>query len=93
MPQGDTPDIKFKCDCCGCCCRSLKKVPALSEFDRGDGVCIHLRDDNLCSIYDCRPEICNVERMYEKFFASIYSREEFFRLNEEECERLKNNFR
>ena len=84
--------MPFKCDCCGCCCRSLKKVPALADFDRGDGVCVHLQSDNLCAIYDHRPEICNVELMYERFFSSVYTREEFFGLNEKQCEKIKNWF-
>lgn len=29
------------------------------EFDRGDLVCKHLTEDNLCSIYDKRPAICD----------------------------------
>ena len=84
--------MTFKCDCCGLCCRSLKKVPALTNFDRGDGVCIHLRDDNLCSIYEHRPEICNVDLMYEKYYSSIYTKEEFYKLNEKQCEKIKSWF-
>lgn len=86
------PSEHFKCDCCGLCCRSLKKVPALASFDRGDGVCIHLRADNLCSIYDHRPEICNVELMYEKYFSQHYSKEEFFKINAEQCKKIKSWF-
>jgi Fe-S-cluster containining protein len=84
--------MTFKCDCCGLCCRSLKKVPALANFDRGDGVCIHLRDDNLCSIYEHRPEICNVDLMYVKFYSSIYTKEEYYKLNEKQCEKIKSWF-
>lgn len=60
------------------------------EFDRGDGVCKYLRDSK-CEIYDNRPEICNVEQMYEKYFAKIYSRNEFYKLNEEACDILQNS--
>lgn len=81
--------MTFDCDCCGLCCRSLKKVPALAGFDRGDGVCIHLRDDNLCSIYDHRPEICNVELMYERYFSKKYSLDEFYAMNKKVCDILK----
>lgn len=34
--------------------------------DRGDGACVHLGPDNLCTIYETRPEVCNMEKMYEK---------------------------
>jgi len=33
---------------------------------RADGACLYLTEDNLCSIYDTRPEICNVKTMYNK---------------------------
>jgi Fe-S-cluster containining protein len=84
--------MSFKCDCCGLCCRSLKKVPALRNFDRGDGVCINLGDDNLCRIYNDRPEICNVELMYERVFSNYCSKEDFFRMNEKQCKKIKEEF-
>ncbi len=31
-----------------------------------DGSCIHLNKDNKCNIYETRPEICNVKKMYKK---------------------------
>lgn len=31
------------------------------ELDRGDGACIHLTDDNQCSIYDDRPDFCRLD--------------------------------
>lgn len=81
--------MKFDCDCCGCCCRSLKKVPALAKYDRGDGVCVYLRNDNLCDIYDHRPEICNVDLMYERYFSSVYTREDFYAMNKKICNSLR----
>ena len=35
--------------------------------DRGDGACEHLTEDNLCSIYENRPDFCNVDKNYEMF--------------------------
>ncbi len=86
------PSEHFKCDCCGLCCRSLKKVSALADFDRGDGVCVNLGDDNLCKVYNSRPEICNVELMYERFFSSYCSKKEFYKINEEQCKKIKEEF-
>lgn len=83
--------MPFKCDCCGLCCRSLKKVPVLRNFDRGDGVCIYLQKDNLCSIYNHRPEICNVDLMYERYFSKIFSREVYDQLNTKQCATLKSS--
>lgn len=67
--------MAFHCDQCGLCCHLLKKVPQLATFDRGDGVCRYLKG-NLCSIYEHRPTICNVEKMWPAF-ASVMTREEY----------------
>ena len=53
----------------------------------GNGICIHLKN-NLCDIYDHRPEICNVEAMYKKYFAERFTREEFYAMNEAVCGKL-----
>lgn len=82
--------MDFQCDKCGICCRLLKYVPQLAAFDRGDGVCIHLKD-NLCSIYESRPDICNVEKMYA-LFKETMTEEEYYRLMMESCITLKRYF-
>lgn len=79
----------FICSKCGICCRNIDKIPQLSKYHNGDGVCIYLTDDNLCSIYDRRPDICNVNRMYEKEYKMIMTREEFDKLNMQGCKLLK----
>ena len=43
----------------------------------------------LCEIYDHRPLICSVDRMYETYFCKIYSREEYDKLNMDACQGLK----
>lgn len=78
----------FKCDCCGICCKNLNKSALYSELDRGDGVCRYLKD-NLCSIYETRPLLCRVDECYDLFFSSLMTREEYYQLNLNECERLK----
>ncbi len=35
----------FSCDCCGCCCRNLKKSELYAQLDRGDGTCIYLKEN------------------------------------------------
>lgn len=78
----------FPCNGCGCCCRQLKNVPELSNFDRGDGTCIHLKD-NLCMIYETRPDICRVSTMYELFYKSQMSKEAFYHANLLICKQLQ----
>lgn len=80
--------MTFHCDKCGLCCRSLAYVPQLAAFDRGDGVCRYLAGNNLCIIYENRPDICNVEKMYS-FFASQMSKEDYYSIMEQSCALLK----
>lgn len=81
--------IKFICNQCGLCCRNINLVNQLKEFHNGDGVCKYLDlETNLCKIYDNRPDICNVEKSYKLFFSSIYSEEEYIKMNYEGCEVL-----
>jgi hypothetical protein len=79
--------MPFPCSKCGECCRHINKVPQLAEFDTGNGVCVHLKD-NKCDIYDYRPEICNVDLMYEKYFSERFGIEEFYEMNEDVCREL-----
>ena len=79
--------MKFPCTRCGKCCRMLEHVPALHDFDRGDGVCVYL-SGNLCSIYEHRPLICNSTLMYEEFFRDRMSEEEFIAVNVEACKKI-----
>ncbi len=82
--------LKFKCDECGLCCRHIDRSSLLKDFDSGDGVCKFLNTEtNLCKIYKDRPDFCNVEVGYRKFFSDIYTEEEFFRLNYKACDLLK----
>lgn len=78
----------FRCRCCGECCRNLNKSPIYSELDRGDGVCIYL-NGNLCSIYEKRPLVCRVDECYDAYFKKICTREEYYKLNYEACEKLQ----
>lgn len=59
----------FYCDCCGLCCMNLSKSEIYSDLDRGDGICKYFdMDSKLCTIYEERPEKCNVDKMYNNFF-------------------------
>lgn len=80
----------FKCDCCGLCCMKLKMSELYSDLDRGDGICRYFDvTSKLCSIYENRPDKCNVDKMYEKFYKDKISIEEYYELNYEVCNRLK----
>ena len=81
------PGHLHPCEKCGECCRHISGIPELAEYDRGDGVCIHLKGV-LCEIYDHRPDICNVETMFRKVFSKSMTREEFFAKNLDACKVL-----
>lgn len=90
-------DSKFECDKCGLCCRCLRhnatvKGTRLEKMDRGDGVCKHLTADNLCDIYDHRPDICNVDKTYDMEFADKMSREEYHTMQRNACEVIRKTF-
>lgn len=53
------------------------------------GKCEHLGADNLCKVYNDRPLICNVDRLYKKVFKFRMSKKEFYRNNHKNCEVLK----
>jgi len=84
--------VTFTCDRCGLCCRMLKGTP-LEKWARPDGSCIHLTKDNLCEIYDHRPVICNVSKLYRKRFSNLMSRERWDELQTESCRRIKEIFK
>ena len=69
--------IKFKCEKCGTCCRSVK--------------CEHLTDDNLCKIYDTRPTICRVDRVYriKKRHDKSLTWRKYIRMSHEACAKLR----
>ncbi|NLK62998.1 MAG: YkgJ family cysteine cluster protein [Fusobacteria bacterium] len=79
----------FPCDGCGICCKHIEHIPQLKEFDTGNGRCKHLLDNNLCEIYSDRPDICRVDRMYELYFSSVMSKEDYINANLEGCKKLK----
>ena len=79
------------CDKCGLCCRMLAYSNDMKEFDRGDGVCKYLKD-NLCSIYEKRPNICDAEYMWITHYSRYMTRKEYEEKSYEICIALKAMF-
>jgi Fe-S-cluster containining protein len=75
IPIVNENTLKFNCTQCGACCRALN--------------CQYLTKDNLCSIYEQRPLICNIDKGYEVWFKDLMSKEEFYKLNEKHCKTLQ----
>lgn len=82
--------MNFPCTSCGCCCKRVglvKKFLTEEEFPhntREDGCCEMLINDK-CSVYDNRPEICNVNKMFLKSNLDI---KEYYKLNIEQCNKF-----
>tara|TARA_R100000458_G_C8088808_1_gene120418 strand:- start:85 stop:420 length:336 start_codon:yes stop_codon:yes gene_type:complete len=70
--------IDFPCTQCGQCCRQIGSILAnsssfptviqdlINRFPyqvNQDGSCSKLNSDNLCSVYDNRPIMCNIKLM------------------------------
>ena len=77
----------FPCVQCGLCCCHVDIVPELQNYNRGDGVCCHLKD-NMCEIYEQRPEICNVQAMYKSKYRAIMDEKTFIKENLNACMKL-----
>ena len=81
------------CDKCGICCKvfQLIDIPKeiRDELDTGTGICKYLKENNECSIYLQRPDICNSDKMFEIKYKQLMSREEYNHMLNEACETLK----
>ena len=80
--------MMFRCDCCGECCRHISGIEELREYCLPSGVCKNLKN-NRCIIYDNRPLVCRVDDMYHKVMYKYMSLEEFYRVNTDACNILK----
>lgn len=77
---------KFNCKACGTCCTKLNQSKIYQELDRGDGTCIYFNTkDRLCTIYDERPMICRIDKMYELYFKNKYSKKDYYKMNYDLC--------
>lgn len=79
----------FKCDRCGICCKNIKGIPECENLDNGHGVCKYYDDNKKeCTIYEFRPEICNVEKLYKRYKKTM-TWEQYLAANYEGCKILK----
>jgi len=81
----------FLCDGCGLCCQNISKIEALKEFHNGDGICIYLDKESMqCKIYETRPDVCRVEKMYDLVYHKEFkTKEQFYSANMAICSILK----
>lgn len=83
----------FPCEKCGICCRQVGRVPLGKKMSLPNGTCKYLDlKTNLCRIYYNRPIFCNVDAFYDKYFSNKMDREDFYKINKEECNNLKKEY-
>lgn len=69
---------------------NLKMSELYSDLDRGDGICLHFdMKTRLCTIYNDRPDKCNIDKTYMDFYKDKMSREQFYELNYVACKKFK----
>ena len=83
--------MKFPCTKCGACCKMAAKMKLVPTNDKGD--CMFLTEKNECSIYDKRPEICNVSRMFKKHkkdgvIPKKLPKKDYYKINAELCNKF-----
>jgi len=81
----------FICDGCGLCCQNILNIKELNAFHNGDGVCIYLDKESMqCKIYETRPDVCRVDKMYDLVYHKEFkTKEQFYSVNMAICTILK----
>ena len=86
----DMKETKFKCYSCGKCCENIKDIDIYKYLDNGRGICrFYNKTEKKCKIYEIRPLICNIDRMYELYYHKIISKENYYLINKIGCKKLK----
>ena len=81
--------MSWVCTKCGECCRHIGHIPSMKGYAGEDGACKFLGEDNLCTIYEKRPPVCNVAKVYETFFKDKVPEEIFYEKTAEACRLLQ----
>ena len=84
----------FPCTSCGLCCQNISNIKDLKEYDLGNGTCKYLDSiSNLCTIYENRPDICRVDKMFDLVYSSEFTQEEFYIENAKVCNNLQEKYK
>ena len=84
----------FPCTGCGLCCQNITNIEELKTYDLGNGTCKYFDAMNLeCIIYDDRPNICRVDKMFDLVYHKEFTREEFYIGNANICNNLQEQYK
>ena len=83
----------FPCTKCGLCCQNISSIPELKDYDLGTGICKYFDSiTNGCEIYENRPLICRVDKMFDLKYHKFFSKNEFYILNAKVCNELQEKY-
>ena len=77
----------FECNQCGECCRCLNHIDQLQEYNLGNGVCKFL-ENNKCSIYNERQNICRGEYLYYMYYEGM-DVDEYYHMLHHYCDLIR----
>jgi len=84
----------FPCTGCGLCCQNIKNIVELKTYDLGNGTCKYFDHiSNECKIYDDRPTICRVDKMFDLVYTKEFTQEEFYIRNAKVCNELQEKYK
>lgn len=67
----------------------LKEIVEFPYEVNRDGSCSKLTESGTCSIYKGRPLICDVDKMYDKYWSETMSRQDYYDMSSQSCENLR----
>lgn len=82
-----TEKVNFVCRKCGECCRHIEAFIDIIPHQH-NGICAFLQD-NICAIYENRPDLCDYKRAY-KYLKKYLTETEYRKKVIEACEKLMN---
>ena len=84
----------FPCTGCGLCCQNITNIEELTAYDLGNGTCKYFDSiSNKCEIYDDRPNICRVDKMFDLVYSKEFTQEEFYIGNAKVCNQLQEKYK
>jgi Fe-S-cluster containining protein len=79
--------IVFICEKCGECCRHIEQFIQIWPHQH-NGICNFLQE-NVCSIYEARPDFCSFQRGYNKYCKNYMTETEYYAKTIYYCEQLR----
>jgi len=84
----------FPCTSCGLCCQNITNIEELKTYDLGNGTCKYFDFiSNQCRIYETRPDICRVDKMFDLVYNKEFTLEEFYIGNAKVCNHLQEKYK